>query len=160
MKKILLMVAGLIMAAISMKAQTTSEQGVLTVNLKDGSKVQFALPVEQPVVTFGKSQMTVTYTESSNDPYLGDEEKRLDFERDQVESLVVGVEEVVALSEVKAEEPSIRFDLTRQGVVHVSGLSDNDRLTMASLDGKQVTSDNSGINIVRYADGTAKKVKK
>ena len=39
---------------------------------------------------------------------------------------------------VKGEEPGIRFDLTRQGVVHVSGLSDSDRLTVVSLDGKQV----------------------
>ena len=138
MKKILMMVAVAIMAAISMRAQTTCEQGVLTVSLKDGSKVQFALPVEQPVVTFGKSQMTVTYTELSNDPSVEAAEKRLDFERDQVESLVVGVEEVVALSEVKGEEPGIRFDLTRQGVVHVSGLSDSDRLMVVALDGKQV----------------------
>ena len=138
MKKILLMVAVAIMAALSIKAQMTEEQGILTVNLKDGSKVQFALPVEQPVVTFGKSLMTVTYTEPSNNPDVEVAEKRLDFERDQVESLVVGVEEVVAVSDVKAEEPGIRFDLTRQGVVHVSGLSDSDRLTVVSLDGKQV----------------------
>ncbi len=38
MKKILLMVAVLMMAAISMKAQTAGERSVLTVNLKDGSE--------------------------------------------------------------------------------------------------------------------------
>ena len=46
MKKILLMVAVLMMTAISMKAQTAGERSILTVNLKDGSKVQFELPVQ------------------------------------------------------------------------------------------------------------------
>jgi hypothetical protein len=138
MKKILLMVAVLMMTAISMKAQTAGERSILTVNLKDGSKVQFELPVQQPVVKFGKSQMTVTYTQPSNNPDAGDEEKSLDFGRDQVESLVVGVEEVVNVSDVKGAEPNIRFDLTSQSRVHISGLSDGDRLAVVSLDGKQM----------------------
>ena len=138
MKKILMMVAVAIMAAISMRAQTTSEQGVLTVNLKDGSRVEFTLPVELPVVTFGKSQMMVTYTQLSSESNVENEERNLYFERDQVETLVVGVKEVDKVSEIKGEEPGIRFDLTNQSIVRVSGLSDSDRLTVVSLDGKQV----------------------
>lgn len=138
MKKILMMVAVAIMAAISMRAQTTSEQGVLTVNLKDGSRVEFTLPVELPVVTFGKSQMTVTYTQLSSESNVENEERNLYFERDQVETLVVGVKEVDKVSEIKGEEPNIKFDLTNQSIVRVSGLSANDRLMVVALDGKQV----------------------
>ena len=48
----------------------------------------------------------------------------------------------------------------KNSLVQKTKVKKNKATAYYSLDGKQVTSDNSGINIVRYADGTAKKVKK
>ena len=52
-----------------------------------------------------------------------------------------------------------KFKIAASGISKTK-VKKNKATAYYSLDGKQVTSDNSGINIVRYADGTAKKVKK
>ena len=62
------------------------------------------------------------------------------FERDQIESLkVLDESEVVALDAAKDDSQSIRFDMTRPGVVNVSGLQDTDRLQVYTLDGKSIS---------------------
>ena len=125
-KIFLLMLLSWMMAAGAM----AEEQGILTVKLSDGSKVQFVLPVQQPVVNCEKSVMTICLSNSS--------EPSMSFSRDEVESLVVGESEIDGLRETSADEPRIRFDMTRQGMVRVSGLNDGDRLMVASVSGRQV----------------------
>ena len=113
------------------------KQGILTVNLVDGQNVQFLLPVERPEIKCEEGVMTVTYLILAN----ASEDSRwntLTFERDKVKDLVIGEAEIDEIREVKSETSRIRFDLTHRSMVRVSGLSDTDRLTVVSIDGKLV----------------------
>ena len=108
------------------------EQGILFVHLKDGSKVEFVLPVQKPLVSFTRGIMKVAFQENGNDNYLS-------FERDQVDNLTVGTTDVTAIEDVKSDEGQrISFDLTSAGVVRVSGLQPSDRLQVFSIDGKSI----------------------
>lgn len=108
------------------------EHGTLFVHLKDGTIVQFTLPVQKPVVSFVRGVMKVAFQENGNEDYVS-------FERDQVENLTVGTTDVAAIEDVKSDEcQRISFDLTSAGVVRVSGLQPSDRLQVFGLDGKNV----------------------
>ena len=109
------------------------EHSTLFVHLKDGTMVQFVLPVQKPLVTFTRGMMKVAFQENGNEDYVS-------FERDQVENLTVGTTDVTALKDVKNDEDQrISFDLTSAGVVRVSGLQPLDRLLVFSLDGKNIS---------------------
>ena len=108
------------------------EQGKLFVHLKDGSKVEFVLPVQKPVVSFTRGMMKVSFQENGSENYVS-------FERDQVDNLMVGTTDVTAIEDVKSDEGQrISFDLTSAGVVRVSGLQPSDHLQVFSLDGKSI----------------------
>lgn len=119
------------------------EQGILFVHLKDGSKVEFVLPVQKPLVSFTRGIMKVAFQENGNENYLS-------FERDQVDNMTVGTTDVTAIENVKSDEcQRISFDLTSAGVVRVSGLQSSDRLQVFSLDGKSISA------VVSRNDGEA-----
>ena len=63
------------------------ERSTLFVHLKDGSIVQFTLPVQKPVVSFTRGMMKVAFQENGDEDYVS-------FERDQVENLTVGTTDV------------------------------------------------------------------
>ena len=110
-------------------------QGTLYVHLKDGSKVQFLLPVHKPVVSCANGYLSVSYQEYGREDFVA-------FERDEVENLTVGMSDANAVEDVQKEDDQrIVFDLTRTGVVRVSGLLPTDRLQVFSLDGKRVGAD-------------------
>lgn len=115
--------------AIGVRAE---EKSSLFVFLKDGSKVQFFLPSQEPTVKYQKGVMTVSYRG------LDASEQTLDFERDQVDYLKVDKSDLTVIDEVKGDESRIRFDLTRKGVVGISGLQQADRIMVCCLDGKSV----------------------
>ena len=109
------------------------EHGILFVHLKDGTIVQFTLPVQKPVVSFTRGMMNVAFQENGTEDYVS-------FDRDQVENLTVGTTDVTAIEDVKSDEcQRISFDLTSAGVVRVSGLQPSDRLQVFGLDGKSVS---------------------
>ena len=109
------------------------EHSTLFVHLKDGSIVQFTLPVQKPVVSFTRGMMKVAFQENGNEDYVS-------FERDQVENLTVGTTDVNAIEDVKSDEcQRISFNLTNAGVVRVGGLQPSDRLQVFSIDGKSVS---------------------
>lgn len=142
MKKVLLILVMGLMAFLQSSAQSSGGLGgqsgdfphlcVLYVHLKDGSKVQFLLPVQKPVVSCGRGLMKIFYQE-------GDGEKYMTFERDQVENLTFGPADTNDVEEVKGDDGlRVTFDLTRDGVVRVSGLLPTDCLQVFGLDGKSV----------------------
>ncbi|UKK53226.1 hypothetical protein [Prevotella sp. E2-28] len=133
-KTFLLFLLSLLMSVGAM----AEKQAILTVNLVDGRKAQFLLPVERPEVKCEESMMTITYLITSSSDSEENRWNTLTFERDKVKDLVIGETEVDKICEVKVEESRIRFDLTQRGMVRVSGLNDNDRLIVVSIDGKQV----------------------
>ena len=109
------------------------EHSTLFVHLKDGSIVQFTLPVQKPVVSFTRGMMKVAFQENGNEDYVS-------FERDQVENLTIGTTDATAIEDVKSDEcQRISFNLTSAGVVRVGGLQSSDRLQVFSLDGKNVS---------------------
>ena len=109
------------------------ERSTLFVHLKDGSIVQFTLPVQKPVVSFTRGMMKVAFQENGNEDYVS-------FERDQVENLTVGTTDVNAIEDVKSDKcQRISFNLTSAGVARVSGLQPSDRLQVFCLDGKSVS---------------------
>ena len=111
------------------------ERSTLFVNLADGSKVTFVLPIQKPTVTYEKSVMTIVYNDK-------DDSKYVKFLRDEVKSLEIGMSNIDAIDEAKQEADSrITFDLTRPGVVSVSGLQGSDRLKVFDLQGKAVKAD-------------------
>lgn len=114
------------------------KQGILTINLVDGRKAQFLLPVERPEIKCEEGIMIVTYLIGTASASEDRRWNTLSFERDKVKDLVVGIDDASEIREVKSEEPRIRFDLTQRSIVRVSGLTDGDRLTAVSIDGKQV----------------------
>ena len=119
------------------------ERSTLFVHLKDGTIVQFTLPVQKPVVSFTRGMMKVAFQENGDEDYVS-------FERDQVENLTVGTTDVTAIEDVKSDEcQRISFDLTSAGVVRVSGLQPSDRLQVFGLDGKSVSA------VVSRHDGEA-----
>ena len=119
------------------------EHGTLFVHLKDGTMVQFTLPVQKPVVSFTRGMMKVAFQENGNEDYVS-------FDRDQIENLTVGTTDVTAIEDVKSDEcQRICFDLTSAGVVRVSGLLLSDRLQVFGLDGKSVSA------VVSRNDGEA-----
>jgi hypothetical protein len=107
--------------------------GVLTINLADGNQVQFVLPTQKPVVCYENSVMTVTYLSNTK------EEATLTMNRDDVESIKVGVSDINAITNTKKQtDQPITFNLTRPGVVSVGGLKGNDRLQVFDLQGKSI----------------------
>ena len=125
-KHLFLLLLSLLMA-IAVRAE---ERYALIAHLNDGSKVQFFLAEEQPQIRFYNSVMTIHAVSTE-----------LVFGRDQVKDLVVEKVEASKIDEVQAEESRISFDLRRAGVVHVCGLTDQDRLQVFGLDGKNMTAD-------------------
>ena len=112
---------------------TAEEQCSLFVLLKNGNKAEFILPVQKPVVSFTHGAMQVDYQ-------MGDGQQSLSFPRDIVEKLIVGETETDAIDDVQGDDsPRVKFDMTRAGVVHVSGLQATDHLQVFSLDGKSVS---------------------
>ena len=118
------------MTATCAMAEETSS---LFVFLKDGSKIQFILPTENPTVAFSKGNMAVTCSNQDSESW-----RNVTFQRDEVDFLKVDKAEQTTIEEVQIDEPRIRFDLTRKGVVNVSGLQKTDRIQVYSLDGKSV----------------------
>ena len=109
------------------------EHSTLFVHLKDGSIVQFTLPVQKPVVSFTRGMMKVAFQENGDEDYVS-------FERDQVENLTIGTTDATAIEDVKSDEcQRISFNLTSAGVVRVGGLQPSDRLQVFSIDGKSVS---------------------
>ena len=109
------------------------EHGTLFVHLKDGTIVQFTLPVQKPVISFTRGMMKVAFQENGEEDYVS-------FERDQVENLTVGTTDVTAIEDVKSDKcQRISFNLTSAGVARVSGLQPSDRLQVFCLDGKSVS---------------------
>lgn len=109
------------------------EHGTLFVHLKDGTIVQFTLPVQKPVVSFARGMMKVAFQENGSEDYVS-------FERDQVENLTIGTTDATAIEDVKSDEcQRISFNLTSAGVVRVGGLQPSDRLQVFSIDGKSVS---------------------
>ena len=119
------------------------ERSTLFVHLKDGSIVQFTLPVQKPVVSFTRGMMKVAFQENGDEDYVS-------FERDQVENLTIGTTDATAIEDVKSDEGQrISFNLTSAGVVRVGGLQPSDRLQVFSIDGKSVSA------VVSRNDGEA-----
>ena len=119
------------------------ERSTLFVHLKDGSIVQFTLPVQKPVVSFTRGMMKVAFQENGDEDYVS-------FERDQVENLTIGTTDATAIEDVKSDEcQRISFNLTSAGVVRVGGLQPSDRLQVFSIDGKSVSA------VVSRNDGEA-----
>ena len=119
------------------------ERSILFVHLKDGTIVQFTLPVQKPVISFTRGMMKVAYQENGDEDYVS-------FERDQVENLTVGTTDVTAIEDVKSDEAQrVSFNLTSAGVVRVSGLQPSDHLQVFGLDGKSVSA------VVSRNDGEA-----
>ena len=109
------------------------EHGTLFVHLKDGTIVQFTLPVQKPVISFTRGMMKVAFQENGEEDYVS-------FERDQVENLTVGTTDVTAIEDVKSDKcQRISFNLTSAGVARVSGLQPSDRLQVFGFDGKSVS---------------------
>ena len=109
------------------------EHGTLFVHLKDGTIVQFTLPVQKPVISFTRGMMKVAFQENGDEDYVS-------FERDQVENLTVGTTDVTAIEDVKSDKcQRISFNLTSAGVARVSGLQPSDRLQVFGFDGKSVS---------------------
>lgn len=130
-RTILLVLLSWMMTASAM----AEERSTLFVNLADGSKVTFVLPIQKPTVTYEKSVMTIVYNDKDDSQYMK-------FLRDEVKSLEIGMSNIDAIDEAKKEADSrITFDLTRPGVVSVSGLQDSDRLKVFDLQGKAVKAD-------------------
>ena len=107
-------------------------QSLLFVFLQDGSRVQFVLPVQKPTVSCSAGVMQVDYQTESDEPL------RMSLARDEVAFLKVGTIEELGVESMQAKEQRIQFDLTRAGVVHISGLNDVDRVQVYRLDGKRV----------------------
>ena len=119
------------------------ERSTLFVHLKDGTIVQFTLPVQKPVVSFTRGMMKVAYQENGEEDYVS-------FERDQVENLTVGTTDITAIEDVKSDKcQRISFNLTSAGIARVSGLQPSDCLQVFSLDGKSVSA------VVSRNDGEA-----
>ena len=79
--------------------------------------------------------MTIVYNDKDDSQYMK-------FLRDEVKSLEIGMSNIDAIDEAKKEADSrITFDLTRPGVVSVSGLQSSDRLKVFDLQGKAVKAD-------------------
>ena len=119
-----------IMTAGAMAGENTS----LFVYLKDGTKVQFVLSKQEPTVSYRRGVMTVDF----HNPSEVSNYEALYFDRDQVNYLKVDEADPNTIEVVKSEEPRIRFNLTRKGVVSVSGLNKDDHLQVFSLDGKNI----------------------
>ena len=134
MKHFLFLLLSLLVSVAAM----AEKQGILTISLVDGSTAQFMLPVERPEIKCEEGIMTVTYLIGSVNASEDSRWNTLTFERDKVKDLVIGETEVDEIREVKVEKSRIRFDLTQRSMVRVSGLTDGDRLTVVSIDGKQV----------------------
>ncbi len=109
--------------------------GTLCVHLKDGSRVRFVLPVEQPVVSCQEGVMRVDY--QMGDGMLS----TICYHRDEVAFLNVEKQGGVITGEMSPADARILFDLTRPGVLHVSGLKTTDRLQVYRLDGKHAKAD-------------------
>jgi hypothetical protein len=142
MKKVVLLLVMGLMTLLPCSAQSNNGPGeqsgdfphlcVLYVHLKDGSKVQFMLPVQKPVVSCGRGLMKIFYQED-------DGEKYMTFKRDLVEDLTFGTADANAIDEQKADNAlRVTFDLTRDGIVRASGLLPSDHLQVFSIDGKSV----------------------
>ncbi|MBR2114643.1 MAG: T9SS type A sorting domain-containing protein [Prevotella sp.] len=109
------------------------ERSTLFVHLKDGTIVQFTLPVQKPVFSFMRGMMKVAFQENGDEDYVS-------FERDQVENLTIGTTDATAIEDVKSDEcQRISFNLTSAGVVRISGLQLSDRLQVFSIDGRSVS---------------------
>ena len=131
MKRILssllfLLLSGLMFA----EAFAADNPSVLYVHLKDGGMIEFVLPVQQPAITYLEGVMHVDYLAEDGS------QSSVSYDRDEVSFLSIGqggiLDEVVPLA-----ESTIQFDLTRVGMVHVSGLAERDRLQVFRPDGKQ-----------------------
>ena len=122
--KTILSVLLLWMSATCAMAEETMSS--LYVFLKDGSKMQFILPLEKPIVYCEKGVMWVHGNYG------------VSFNRDEVDYLKVDKADLTTIEEVQSDEPRIRFDLTRKGVVGICGLQQADRIMVCSLDGKSV----------------------
>lgn len=142
MKKVLLLLVMGLINLLPSAAQSSDGPGeqsgdfphlcVLYVHLKDGSKVQFMLSVQKPVVSCGRGIMKIFYQEDDGEKYMA-------FERDQVEDLTFGTADATAIDEAKADNAlRVTFDLTRDGIVRASGLLPSDHLQVFSIDGKSV----------------------
>lgn len=116
------------MTASNAMAEETSS---LFVFLKDGSIVQFILPTENPTVAFSKGNMTVTCSNQEPDSW-----RDVTFQRDEVDYLKVDDSIPTAIENVKNDEPRVRFDMTRKGIVNINGLQSTDRIQVYELDGK------------------------
>ena len=143
MKKVVLLLLMGLMTLLPCSAQSNNGPGeqsgdfphlcVLYVHLKDGSKVQFMLSVQKPVVSCGRGIMKIFYQEDDGEKYMA-------FERDQVEDLTFGTADATAIDEAKADNAQrVTFDLTRNGIVRASGLLPSDHLQVFSIDGKRVS---------------------
>ncbi len=121
-------------------ALADDDRGVLCVHLKDGNTVQFVLPEKKPSLGFGQSHgkdwLTVSYLYEDGINYAS-----VDFDRDEVDFLNIVPESKLSVESAKTDEPRIQFDLTRAGVVRVSGLKDADRVQVYRIDGKSVQAD-------------------
>lgn len=135
--KTILSVLLLWMTATSAMAEETWSS--LYVFLKDGSKVQFILPIQKPSAYCMEGVM---YVYNYGD-YYGNGSYSVAFERDEVDYLKVDKADLTGVEEIQSDEPRIRFDLTRKGVVSISGLQSADRIQVFGLDGKSI---NAAIN--------------
>lgn len=132
LKTILSLLLLWITAAGAMAEETSSS---LFVYLKSGSKVQFVLPTQKPTVNCEKGAMYVYNNGDSNE----DGSYSVAFQRDEVDYLKVDKSvDLTGIETAQADEPRIRFDLTRKGVVSVSGLQTTDRIQVFGLDGKSI----------------------
>ena len=120
--------------AMAASAWADGDLSMLLLLLKDGSKLELNLPTQKPEIRCSHGIMQIDYLAN------GYASTSMTFERDQIESLkVLDESEVVALDATKDDSQSIRFDMTRPGVVNVSGLQDTDRLQVFTLDGKSIS---------------------
>jgi hypothetical protein len=104
----------------------------LNVFLKNGDMVQFVLPIHNPSVRYENGEMYV-YAYLNGGRYTP-----VIFSRDEVDYLKIEKVDLTSVEEVASDEPRIRFDLTRKGVVSINGLQSTDRIQVCSLDGKSV----------------------
>ena len=113
-------------------ALADNEGYTMNINLKDGSMVQFVLASQKPEVMCKDGMMTIYYDyDSASYQY-----QNVSFERDLVKDLPFSTS--TGIKPLTGTEGKVRFILTRSGELRVTGLKDDDHLSVYTMDGKMI----------------------
>ena len=125
------MIIPLLLSWMMATAVLSDNEGyTMNVNLKDGTMVQFVLASQKPEVWCKDGKMTIYYDSASN------QYQNVSFERDLVKDLTFSTS--TGIKPLTGTEGKVRFILTRPGELRVTGLKDDDHLSVYTMDGKIV----------------------